>query len=278
MRILFTKSSWEVADWPLTRFLERASGDGFDGTEVFIPGCAESPAEIRRLHAAAGLELVAQITTVGNTPEAHLRSLEDRFHAACECAPLLVNCHGGSDFFSYEDNSRILARGCELAADCGVPLYQETHRGRALFNLPDCIHFLEHLPALRLTLDLSHWYTVHESDLAGREALLARVVAATGHLHARVGFGEGPQVSDPRNPEHAGWVENHLHWWRAVVSERRRQGQSLLTITPEFGPPPYMPLRGRDPLPVADPWEVNVWMRDFLRTQFQDPISIPTTS
>jgi hypothetical protein len=45
----------------------------------------------------------------------------------------------------------------------------------------------------------------------------------------------------------------HLLWWDAVIALKRKK-QDVMTITPEFGPYPYMvhlPYTGK---PVSDQW------------------------
>lgn len=155
--------------------------------------------------------------------------------------------------------------GEELAARHGVPLRHETHRGRALFCAPAALAFLRALPGLQLTADLSHWVCVHESDLSDQPVALEAALEAARHIHARVGFDQGPQVSDPRNPALAPWLERFLGWWNSIRDRRRAAGAGFLTIAPEFGPAPYMPLRGASPKPVGDAWEYNRWMLALLR-------------
>ena len=62
-------------------------------------------------------------------------------------------------------------------------------------------------------------------------------IERTDHIHARVGYPEGPRVSDPRAGELRQAFERHLVWWDRVV-ERKRILNQVLTITPEFGPFP----------------------------------------
>ena len=268
MKLLYAKSNWEAAHLPLAAFLEKAARDGFDAAEIYLPARPEPPAEIRRLCAGAGLKLVAQIATEGRTPDEHRRSLETLYARAAATEPLLVNCQTGRDHFAIEDSVRLFERGQALSEAGGVPLLHETHRGRALFTAPLAASFLAAVPGLRITADFSHWFCVHESDLADQPAAVAAAVAASDHVHARVGFAEGPQVGDPRGEAFAPWLALHLELWRRIVAARARDGKAFLTITPEFGPAPYMPLRPIENEPVADAWEVNVWMRDRLALEF----------
>ena len=93
---------------------------------------------------------------------------------------------------------------------------------------------------------------------------MERAIARSFHVHARVGHAEAPQVPDPRAEEWRPALEAHLRWWQRIVDKRKESGASTLTICPEFGPAPYMvtlPDTGR---PIADLWEVNRFMKDFL--------------
>ncbi len=39
----------------------------------------------------------------------------------------------------------------------------------------------------------------------------------------------------------------------------------MLTICPEFGPVPYMTLLPHTQKPIADLWEINSYMKDWLK-------------
>lgn len=268
MRILFAKSGWEAPRQPLGELLEHIARDGFDAAELYLPGRPEEPAEIARRCAAAGLKLILQIATTGRTPEEHEHSLEALYAKAAEASPVLVNCQTGRDHFAFRDSVRLFERARALEAAGGVPLLHETHRGRALFTAPATAAYLAAVPGLRITADLSHWFCVHESDLLDQPESVAAAIAAAFHVHARVGFAEGPQVGDPRGDAFVPWFDLHLDLWRRIVAARKREGRAFLTITPEFGPAPYMPLLPVENEPVADAWELNVWMRDRLTLEF----------
>jgi sugar phosphate isomerase/epimerase len=268
MRVLLAKSGWEAPGLTLPELLGRIADAGFDAAELYLPGRPESPAEIARLCATAGLKLVLQIATDGRTVDAHAASLESLYARACEAGPLLVNAQTGRDHFAFADSVRLFERARALETAAGVPLLHETHRGRALFTAPATAEYLKAVPGLRLTADLSHWFCVHESDLADQPESVAAAIEAADHVHARVGFPEGPQVGDPRGEAFSPWLDLHMALWRRIVAARKRDGRAFLTITPEFGPAPYMPVRPLENEPVADAWAVNVWMRDRLALEF----------
>lgn len=267
MNIVFAKAKWEAWNDPLEPFLARAAADGFTATEIYLPSLSETPSEVAAAHRRHGLSLVAQFTTLGDTPAQHLRHLDDWFERALNYSPVAIDCHTGADWFSFEDNLRIFRRALELEKQGGIPFCHELHRGRALFNANDTLRYIRELPELQFTADFSHWQVVHESDRLERQTeAVAAVIARSRHIHARVGFGEGPQVSHPAAPEWSTQLEACLGWWRAIVAARRADATPLLTITPEFGPVPYMPVIPFENRPVADAWEVNHWMKDYLNT------------
>ena len=153
----------------------------------------------------------------------------------------------------------------ELSLREGVPLLHETHRGRALFTGPLCRAYLEALPALRLTADFSHLLCVHESNLSDQPEMVDAIIAAADHIHARIGFCEGPQLSAPQNPAYREWVDLSVGFWTRIRGRMSGEERDFMTVTPEFGPSLYAPLDVNCSTPIANPWKSNHWMRDELR-------------
>lgn len=84
-------------------------------------------------------------------------------------------------------------------------------------------------------------------------------------IHARVGHAEGPQITDPCDPL---WEKNlavHLAWWKRIVAHRQAEGCEILPVCPEFGPAPYMTLLPHVHTPIADLWQINCHMMEWLR-------------
>jgi sugar phosphate isomerase/epimerase len=267
MKILFFKSKWEAPNLSLEEYLDRVKSDGFDGAELFVPGRPETPQQIRDATSSRGLGLVTQIVSSGETLEEHQESLDRNLRLVAECAPRLVNCHGGSDLFDHEVNRELYKFGIDLAESLGVKICFETHRARPTFSGPSTRRLLEAIPGLRLTADFSHWMCVHESLLANQAGTLAVAIERTDHIHARVGFQEGPQVGNPMAPENAELREIYLGWWRQIIDVRAKAGDASIAITPEAGPPGYMPVVPFENRPVAGAWEVNVAVRNWLRKE-----------
>lgn len=267
LKLLFSKSKWELPDLALGEFLAKIKAAEFDASELYLPAVCETNDEVRAAHQGAGLELVAQIVTDGATPSAHAESLRRLYARALACGAVRVNCHTGTDWFSFADNAGLFELALALEAEHGIAICHETHRGRALYTAPDTLRYLAELPSLRLTADLSHWQVVHETDdLARQSDALGAIVNHAWHIHARVGCSQAPQVSDPRGPEFALQLDTLLAVWRRILRARAADEVDFIAVTPEFGPPPYQPSDPATGRQLADPWEVNVWMRDHLRS------------
>jgi sugar phosphate isomerase/epimerase len=265
VNLVFGKSKWEMGDDPLEAFLQRAKGSGFDATEIYLGALNETPAEIATLHEHYGLRLIGQILTQGQSYQDHVTSLEDQFAFASQCNVAFVNSQTSRDIFSFDENLHVLRRATELSSASGIPILIETHRGRPTYSAIETRKYLDALPELRLTADFSHWMVVHESDLADQPENLDLAITHSGYIHARVGYAEGPQIPDPRAPEWKHAVDTHLKLWQRIVDVHKRAGNETLYITPEFGPPTYMHTLPYTNAPVADVWELNVYMKDLLQ-------------
>ncbi|SQH78215.1 conserved protein of unknown function, might belong to Xylose isomerase domain-containing protein TIM barrel [Shewanella benthica] len=55
---------------------------------------------------------------------------------------------------------------------------------------------------------------MHESDLSDQQQRVEKLLANVHHIHARVGFEEGPQVTDPQDPRWHEQLHNHTQLWQ----------------------------------------------------------------
>jgi len=200
-------------------------------------------------------------------PAVHLDQFKKAIDRALTMKPLYINCHSGRDHFSFEDNRKFIDYGNLAAQGTGIPVYHETHRGRILYSAPVARTFIDRLPGLKLTLDISHWCNVHESLLSDQPGNVAAALERAEHIHARIGHAESPQVSDPRAPEWDAAVKAHLAWWDVIVARKKKAGEPL-TILTEFGPADYMPTVPYTRQPLANQWEINVYMKDLVKKRY----------
>ena len=131
--------------------------------------------------------------------------------------------------------------------------------------MPD---YLKAFPQMKVTADFSHWVNVSESMLEHQQENLDKVIPNVFHIHSRIGCAQSAQVNDPRTPENIPFLDRHIEWWDSIINERTENGDSEFTITPEFGPAPYMPLLPFTQQPIANQWDINKYMMDLLKSRY----------
>ena len=209
-----------------------------------------------------------EFTPAGTVAE-HLRSLNSQIKECLDDNPLFINGHTGSDTWSYTQAEDFYGAALEMEAELGIPISHETHRLRYFSNPWNTERILRRFPSLKLTCDYSHWVCVAERLLPDCGEILQLSADHCWHLHARVGFEEGPQVPDPRAPEWQHHLEVHEQWWRQIWRAQEAAGREVSTLVPEFGPPPYMHTIPFTQAPVADLNAICNWMARRERDRFQ---------
>jgi sugar phosphate isomerase/epimerase len=252
----------------ITEFCRKAKEAGYDGVEVWLPGDEASRKELVKATTEHGLKLGLLYGGGDANYTKHAEQFRTGLRQAADLRPIYLNCHSGRDYYTIDQNRALMEETFELSAGTGIPVYHETHRGRSLFAAHVTRQYLELLPKLRLTFDVSHWCNVHESLLGDQPETIAMALGRVDHIHARVGHAEGPQVNDPRAPEWESAVRAHLGWWDDVVARKKREGKRM-TILTEFGPPDYLPTLPYTRQPVASQWDINVHMMQLLRKRYQ---------
>jgi sugar phosphate isomerase/epimerase len=248
-------------------FAAKAKADGYDGVEVWMPGDEKSRNEFVNAMQKHGLKYGLLCGGGDAEPAKHFAQFQDVVKTALALKPLYFNCHSGRDFFDFNTNKKFIEWSYAVGKETGIPIYHETHRGRILYSAPVTKNFIDALPDLKITLDISHWCAVHESLLSDQPEAINAALSRTEHIHARIGHPEGPQVNDPRAPEWEGAVQAHFAWWDKIVARKRAEGKPLTFLT-EFGPADYMPALPYTRQPVADQWAINVYMKDVLRKRY----------
>ena len=255
-----------ATDWGFAgsteEFCAKAKAAGYDGIELWIPqddNEADNLLEIVNRH---NLKLGLLAGNSGSTFDEHFSYFEKSISKALRLQPEFINCHAGKDYFTFDQNKKFIDHTMSQSKNSGIPIYHETHRGRILFCTPIAAQFIDAYESLELTLDISHWCCVHESLLQDQKEVIEKVLMQTSHIHSRVGFAEAPQIPDPNDPQWKEAVDAHFSWWDTVVKYKSDHNQKL-TMTAEFGPPPYMWTQLGSGDPVADVWDVNLVMKDL---------------
>ncbi|CAF1113090.1 unnamed protein product [Adineta steineri] len=171
----------------------------------------------------------------------HINNLDKQLEQVMKYNPIHINIHGGQDNWTIEQHEKFFQEALVLQAKYpNVSSSHETHRGRSLFNPSITLHLISRFPNLRLTADFSHWLVVcerlldHPSDMERMRKIISRV----DHIHARVGTVQHAQVTDPLidAPKETQLMQN---WWQMIWTEQIKQGKTITTLTPEYGPIPY---------------------------------------
>jgi sugar phosphate isomerase/epimerase len=256
---------------PWAEFCKKVKAAGYDGVETTLPLDDNETNIILAELDNYNLELIAVQWDTG-TPnfDHHIEEYKLRLRSAAAAQPLFITSHTGKDFFSVEQNTALLNIAEQIGNETGVKIIHETHRGKFSFAAHVTREYLQKLPWLRLTLDISHWFTVAESYLTEQQETVDLALQHTDHIHARIGHSNGPQVIDPRSPEWKDVVQKHFALWSTVIDIKIKIGAEQLTFTTEFGPFPYMQFRPFEDIPLADQWEINEYMLNLLKTTYKN--------
>ncbi len=267
MKLKFFCPLWGSEHLDKKVFFEKIRNAGYHGVEMSLPSDKLEKDEIIDVINQHDLLLIAQHWETSTTNyEAHKSEYRKRLINLASGKPLFINSQTGKDFFTYEQNAELILIAREVSKEYGIKIIHETHRGKFSFASHITSPFLQNIPELRLGLDVSHWCNVAESWLDDQQDALNLALSRADHIHARVGFPEGPQVPDHRVPEWKEALDKHVAWWIQVINQRRIEGWREFTITPEFGPYPYMTILPFSKQPITNQWEVNIFMMEYLKS------------
>jgi sugar phosphate isomerase/epimerase len=280
MKIKFLYPRWGFEHTPWEVFLDDVKKAGYAGIEWFPYGEQADSQKVLGLLQSQQLELAIVMAVTGNYQnfKEYLAALEDQLLALSAIrnngvSPIHISAQTGREYFTEQQIEECLECCAAVSRRTGIPVYQETHRNKWAYAAHRVHPFLERHPELYLTLDVSHWFCVSESYLEDQQPAVRKAIRRTRHVHARVGHTEGPQVYEPAAPEYAEALEAHLKIWDQWIGTRVKDGATWCTITPEFGPPPYMVFANREGSPQQEQWRLNYWMKTFLERRYQDKLN-----
>jgi hypothetical protein len=266
MELKIFKCLWGVADiseQTLTGF-KKVGYDGIECKGTEAKGYDGFSSWIK----SNGFDFIAQIHPEGQTVEEHLDSFDALMEISLSLDPVFINSQSGCDHWSMKEKHRFIEGVLKREERYGIDVAHETHRSRIFYTPWDTTAILDAYPSLKLCCDLSHWVNVCERLLTTEEQHVRRAAEAALHIHARVGYPQGPQVPDPRAPEYAEQLAVHEKWWRAIWKSQKKRGLKISTVCPEYGPPLYQHTLPFTNEPVANPTEISEWAMHRLRGQF----------
>jgi len=266
MEVLLLAAQWGLEHLPFEDFIIKIKTAGFDGVDTWMPEDAGERKRFIKLLQQYQLPIVShQHQAKGNDINEFCRSFEYYLNLSLECNPILINSHSGRDYFTIDEQLKVIDTAQEFSVKNNIRVVHETHRGRLGYSPYNAKELFALRPNMKVTADLSHWVCVTESYLEHSQDIINETILRAEHIHARVGHPEGPQVPDPRVAEWQPATNKFMEWWMQIINHKRNTGAELLTITPEFGPPPYMSTLPSSGKPIADQFEINCYMKDLIR-------------
>lgn len=269
MKIKFFCPYWGSEKLTMESFCNKVKNEGYDGVEMGLPTEKTKKDLIIKTLEKFDLQLIGQhYETLEPDFEKHKKIYVHHLENLADSPALFINSQTGKDYYSFDQNKALVDIANQVSANTKMKILHETHRGKFSFAAHITREYLDKLPDLRITLDISHWCNVAETFLEDQEEAVNLAISRTDHIHSRVGYQEGPQIPDPRAPEWQNAIEIHARWWDKVIELKRKNGEDQFTITSEFGAPPYLLLMPFTRQPITNQWEVNVHMMHLLKKRY----------
>lgn len=258
-------------------FVDKVLSAGYEGIEIFLSSVTDSFSEVfieeieDVLNKCPGFIFIAQQLAApdNDTVDEYISRMKKNLTELAAYQPAFINSHTGRDYYSFDDNCKVIEAALNISHKTGIRILHETHRGRFSFHAASLIPYLKKFPELELVGDFSHFCTVSESMLQEQENIIRQIIPHVSHIHARIGHEQAPQVNDPFAPEWKNNVALFEKWWQQIIQHKKEKGIKEITITPEFGPAPYMPAIPFTKQPLGNQWEINYKMMQRLKTASQ---------
>lgn len=179
-----------------------------------------------------------------------------------------VNAQVQDAFVVGEEALQLLSGLIEEANEVQFPLFIETHRGRITQDLLRTVDYVEQIPDLRLTIDLSHYVLAGEMTKPDDQAehYFNQLLKRTSSIHGRISNGEQIQVDIGPKGEHP-MLEKYIKWWTSGMSywlEQANPGQ-IMPFVCELGPVPYAITRKNYTAPpqeeISDRWQQGLRLK-----------------
>ena len=266
MQLKTFRHLWGVND-PFEHIFPAAKKAGYDGIEYKGVKVADDPS-FKNLLREYDFEFITQIHTEGETVEDHISSFKYLIQKSLPLNPIKIISQSGKDSWSIDDKHEYIVKALQYENEIGIPVAHETHRSRIFYNPWDTRDLLQIHNHLKVCCDFSHWVCVCERLIDSEINIIKLCAERCIHLHCRVGYEQGPQVSDPRAPEYAVHLKAHENWWDIIWQTQEKDKVEVSTLTPEFGPPEYQHTLPFSRQPVSDLVDICNWMNDRQKERF----------
>jgi sugar phosphate isomerase/epimerase len=270
MNIKILSPLWGHEHLKYSAFLDKMKDAGYDGFDTWVPDDESEKKQLFNYLQKHEMYIVThQHQAFGNNFHEFKKSFLKYLNICAEPNPILINSHTGKDYFTLEQNLQLIDIAQEFSEKSGITVLHETHRGRVGYSPQMTAEIFKMRKNFFITADFSHWVCVTESMLENFSAIMDEAIKRSKHIHLRIGFEQGPQVSDPRAPEWKYALDHFLNWWDRIVDTNHVYKTKILPLTTEFGPKPYMPIIPFSNTPVADQFNINCYMKDLVQLRYQ---------
>ena len=224
--------------WTLEEKVARCRDAGYKHIECSI---VDDEAGREVLQALSKFEMPWALINRFKTPQQTRDAV--RFGAAN--GALWVACQPASAFHSLHEVLEIVRVGNDVAAECGLPFFVETHRDTFTENIPQTLQLIDAIPDVKITADFSHFVVVGEFYGWKSEGALERlqpIIERVAHLHGRISNGQSVQVDvGDGSGEEGTPAEFFTRLWAAMFHNWRQTAQlgDVIPFTSELGPSRY---------------------------------------
>jgi len=188
----------------------------------------------------------------------HLKLYREQLTIAKSLSPFHINAHSGQDSWSEHQIEEFFTGALAIESELNIVVSHETHRGRALYSPWVTVRLIQKFPELKLTCDFSHWVVVCERLLDSQfdNKWLPSIANRCHHIHARIGYSQHAQVPDPMALEYEVAVKRFEMLWKLIWMHQKTTGSEFSTLTPEYGPAPYLQTLPHTNMPVSNLWDI----------------------
>jgi len=276
MQLQFTCPFWGCELDDAKTFFNRVLQDGYYGVEIYLQQSSKEfiqdffkQLEKIKTQNTDFIFIAQEITSpLNDSVDSYISKMEQNLFQLTACQPTFINAHTGKDYFSFDDNCKVIEAALNISSKTGIRILHETHRGRFSFHSATLLSYLKKFPELELVGDFSHFCIVSESLLEDQEEIIQQIIPHISHIHARVGHEQSPQVNNPVAPEWQHHISVFINWWKKIILYKQTKGYCKMTITPEFGPAPYMPSLPITQEPLSNQWQNNIFIMNKLKEAF----------
>ena len=203
--------------------------------------------------------------------------LVSRMEQAKELGALYANIQPGDAFTIGSEAVSFLEHVMSEADRIGLPCLFETHRGRITQDLLRTVEYLQALPDMRLTVDLSHYVLAGEMfigmgdriDIDPRvDTYFDTLLQRCSCIHMRVSNAQQIQVDIGNDTQSNLLVEKYVAWWKQAVLYWQKEAKpgDILPLVSELGPADYAITRSdaNSREEISDRWQQSLVLKKIV--------------